>query len=781
VRRIDGTQDPNHLWFPSLRPGKTRIVISFAQNFEDVILNRIFQGRSDGFYIDVGAHDPEELSVTRYFYELGWSGINIEPVPGSFEKFVRQRPRDVNLNIGLGARHQIVSLYEVELRPELTSLSQSIALSASRLANSRVVERPAEIRTLREVCNTYCRDRPIDFLKIDVEGFEREVILGGDWSTYRPTALLIESTEPCSYIDDWEDPDKHGTWKVWEPLLLDADYLFAYYDGLNRLYIRKEDAHFTRRFRIPISVLQDGFSLYRDLTKGAAEVREELARADLSASELRSALDRERAAAALVPGLQECVAESERRMVLLDKQVKESIAWAEDLEGRVAALLQGASRAAEERGWILRELEWTKSRADESERVSIALVRQLEDADVVASETRERTRLMEQALRVQGRANAALRSVLGETLHGDGRLTKLFRGIRASSACDAAHPASRPVAVAATPEPAVVSVDSGVGDTPRPLLGLRYPLEDTTYAAEIRASLVEQIREHARQHDLLFVEEVSAIPPTRIAELSTPWLGLCAAPNRLPPWAGRTLAYRDVIYSSDLAHLRQTAKTACRGLVLFSEDHAAFLAASDLPLITVKCLLPRVSRHWNQRDFDANRVKSIVQHGWWLMRVHGLALFPSGLYRKLWIRTPSRELAEVHRAERQALQHRFGPLDALLTPLDELAEPARPDLEQILCTNIAFAHFRDASAPTFLMTCIAHHTPILVNPLPAIREYLGDDYPLYYYFYEDALDKASDPERLRAAHEHLRRVALGLCSARRELGIEVARHLETDE
>jgi FkbM family methyltransferase len=756
-------------------------VISYAQNLEDVVLNRIFQGRPHGFYIDVGAHDPKELSVTRYFYELGWSGINVEPVPDSFEKFVRQRPRDVNLNIGLGARHQIVSLYEVELRPELTSLSQSIADSASRLANSRVVERPVEIHTLREVCSTYCRDRPIDFVKIDVEGFEREVILGGDWSTYRPTALLIESTEPCSYIDDWEDPDKHATWKEWEPLLLDADYRFAYYDGLNRLYIRQEEAHLTRRFRIPITVLQDGFSLYRDLAKGAVDVREELARADLRASELQSAFDRERATAALVPGLQERSAESERRMSLLETQVKASVAWAEELERRVATLRQGAARAEEQRGWLLRELEWTKGRADESERVSRSLARELEDAHFVASETRASARLMERALRVQDRANEALRSVVVETLLGSGRLIKLMRGIRAGSACDVVYPGSRPSTDAAPVEPVVLPVDSGGTETPLQLLGLPEPLDDMTYAAEIRASVAEQIREQARQVNVLVVSEISAIPPSRISELSTPWLGICATPNRLPAWAVSTQAYRDVMYPSDLAHLGQTAKATCRGLVLFSEDHAAFLAPSDLPLITVKCLLPRVSRHWNPQDFDANRVKSIVQHGWWLMRIHGLALLPNGPYRKLWIRAPTRELAEVHRAERQALQHRFGPLDALLTPVDELAEPARPDLEHILCTNIAFAHFRDASAPTFLMTCIAHHTPILVNPLPAIREYLGDDYPLYYYFYEDALDKASDPERLRAAHEHLRRVAFSLSSVSRQLGVAVARRLETDE
>src|ERR1043166_2275289 len=78
-------------------------MISYAQNFEDVMLNRVFRDRTDGFYVDVGAADPVNLSVTKWFYDLGWTGINVEPHPEFFEKLQAERSRDLNLHCGAGA------------------------------------------------------------------------------------------------------------------------------------------------------------------------------------------------------------------------------------------------------------------------------------------------------------------------------------------------------------------------------------------------------------------------------------------------------------------------------------------------------------------------------------------------------------------------------------------------------------------------------------------------------------------------------------------------------
>jgi FkbM family methyltransferase len=242
-------------------------MISYAQNLEDVVLNRVFQNKPKGFYIDVGAHDPIELSVTKHFFDLGWHGINIEPVPASYKKFKKGRPDDINLNIAVGSKHDFITIYEIEGHPELTSLDKDIAESTGKLMDAKVKPYKVEIRTLTEVCDQYCNGF-IDFIKIDVEGFEKEVILGTDLKRFRPTMLVVEATKPCkAVIECWDNPDAAAAWHEWEPLLFEAEYILIYYDGLNRYYLRKEDEYLKNRFAIPVTWIQDQFSLYRDVRK----------------------------------------------------------------------------------------------------------------------------------------------------------------------------------------------------------------------------------------------------------------------------------------------------------------------------------------------------------------------------------------------------------------------------------------------------------------------------------------------------------------------------------
>ena len=146
------------------------MMVSYAQDVEDVMLQRAFPRDYRGFYIDAGASDPVQFSVTKHFYDRGWRGINIEPVSSVWGRLRDQRPRDVNLNAGLSDREGRFTFYEVASETTWSTLS---AEAAEAFRGRGLEVRPHEIpvTTLARVCEQHA-DAPIDVLKIDVEYHE---------------------------------------------------------------------------------------------------------------------------------------------------------------------------------------------------------------------------------------------------------------------------------------------------------------------------------------------------------------------------------------------------------------------------------------------------------------------------------------------------------------------------------------------------------------------------------------------------------------------------------
>jgi len=245
-------------------------MISYAQNFEDVILARVFGAGHPGFYIDAGAGDPTEESVTRHFYDLGWTGINIEPEPLYYERLAAERPRDVNLCIALGEVEETRCFHHTSVRG-ISTLSRFFREQFEQKCSCVYEEREINVTTLAQICKQYVAS-PIDFLKIDVEGWEGEVLRGGDWNTYRPIVVLLEATEPTPYVPAWD----------WEPTILGFGYDFVYYDGLNRFYLRTDRQDLKHHFQHPPNV-HDLF-----ITHSRAQVDGEVGR-------LLTSLDGERA------------------------------------------------------------------------------------------------------------------------------------------------------------------------------------------------------------------------------------------------------------------------------------------------------------------------------------------------------------------------------------------------------------------------------------------------------------------------------------------------------
>lgn len=233
-----GDLDTGTQW-PDLRAVRG-MGVSYAQNYEDVRLARALTGAA-GFYLDVGANEPVLHSVTKRFYDRGWRGVNVEPQPAVFERLRADRPRDVNLNVGVADRVGVLTFYEMPDHPGLSSFHPWVG-AAMRQRGQRVIERSVPVLTLGEVCARYAGDgRTIDFLKVDAEGLERPVIEGGDWSRWRPRVVVIEASPP----------DDCG------PLLAEAAYEFAAFDGINRYFVREEDRALIPALAAPVSALDD--------------------------------------------------------------------------------------------------------------------------------------------------------------------------------------------------------------------------------------------------------------------------------------------------------------------------------------------------------------------------------------------------------------------------------------------------------------------------------------------------------------------------------------------
>jgi len=154
-------------------------IVSYAQCAEDLVLWGALGDVPKGFYIDVGAADPNHESVTRLFYEHGWSGVNIEPRANGFAAFPLARPRDVNLQIAVSNKSGMFTLHEVIDHVYLTTMVDNFAKNyeANGMA-CRSYEVPC--RTLASVCEEHVHS-DIHFLKIDVEGAELSALEGCDY------------------------------------------------------------------------------------------------------------------------------------------------------------------------------------------------------------------------------------------------------------------------------------------------------------------------------------------------------------------------------------------------------------------------------------------------------------------------------------------------------------------------------------------------------------------------------------------------------------------------
>src|SRR5215467_3896100 len=227
-----------------------RPTVSYAQRFEDLYLMRCFAAGSDGFYIDIGSGHPIYDNTSFAFYLKGWHGITVEPNPWLARLSRAVRPRDRHLEALVGATVGEAVFHLVNDFHGLSTMIESHARAAQTQFGKSSQAIVVPITTLKDLCQQYAPPA-FDFLKVDVEGAEPDVLLNGDWRAWRPKVVVVEALAPYTLAPAWE---------AWEPFLAEHGYRYVLFDSLNRYYLAEEASDLAPCFAdAPASFDDDAF------------------------------------------------------------------------------------------------------------------------------------------------------------------------------------------------------------------------------------------------------------------------------------------------------------------------------------------------------------------------------------------------------------------------------------------------------------------------------------------------------------------------------------------
>ncbi len=206
---------------------------SFSQSGEDLVIDTLLRKKSRGFYVDVGAYDPNRFSNTKRFYQRGWKGINIEPDVNNYHKFLRQRKRDINLNLGVGLHEKKLTFFR--LFPDtLSTFSQSTAKMYEKEGFKIIEKSVVPVRKLSSIFRKYCHNQTVDFLSVDTEGTDLEVLESNQWRKFRPRIICVELILPSDKSIKRDVRINRFLGKIGYKKFKDVSYNTIYFDGGRR-------------------------------------------------------------------------------------------------------------------------------------------------------------------------------------------------------------------------------------------------------------------------------------------------------------------------------------------------------------------------------------------------------------------------------------------------------------------------------------------------------------------------------------------------------------------
>lgn len=249
-----------------------------------------------------------------------------------------------------------------------------------------------------------------------------------------------------------------------------------------------------------------------------------------------------------------------------------------------------------------------------------------------------------------------------------------------------------------------------------------------------------------------FIERTFCWHPDGPRARKEPWIGFIHVPPNIPRWFQ---------YQQSNDHIFQTefwkeSYPFCRGLFTLSMYHKKNLEKKlDVPIENLFFPTEIPALKWTPERFAANKEKKIVQVGWWLRKLHAIFLLPAKSYKKVFLRVTHANIDGLIAKEREILKSQ-GSFDEKIY---DTAEPVKylenSDYDRLLSENIAFVNLYNSSANNTVIECMARNTPLLVNPLESVKEYLGKKYPFYFNSLDEAAEKAENHDLVMKTHQYL--------------------------
>ncbi|MDW7773251.1 MAG: glycosyltransferase family 2 protein [Desulfobulbaceae bacterium] len=249
-----------------------------------------------------------------------------------------------------------------------------------------------------------------------------------------------------------------------------------------------------------------------------------------------------------------------------------------------------------------------------------------------------------------------------------------------------------------------------------------------------------------------FLEKIFLWGSPKPVVFPRPWIGFTHRPHNIPTWFPedmRRLFFQNEFFPEVLS--------SCRGIFTLSRYHAKYLS-HELPIPVESLIHPTEipDNLWNPKVLSAQRLK-LVQVGWWLRKLHGIFMLPGGDYEKIYLTKRNVEPVDrIFNIEKEYLKSRGLFVESMYDSAITVDFIPNDVYDNLLSSSIVFLDLYDSSANNAVIESIARTTPILVNPLEPVVEYLGEDYPLYYNSYEEAVEKLHDRKLLLETHEYLK-------------------------